>query len=313
MSSATSSSASTSSSSATASSSSTGTPIDLSGNSSLPFSFLITFIAIFLFFLGCGLGSRRVTRQLRRNLGLQITPASGTSSPDKPLEKPILWDVYPSDSLLPLNYAVGGSRSAYRYAWENLSPLNATYVRASPPSVQGGATAHRPPEPPPPPRWVPGRGMIRSFAATPALARPLPPHLNSPTPSRRAARTLPEVRWRGHRLPELLARPFLPPGTEQREIRFGADEDASEKKQPVHALQIAVLIAMPSPVASAARRARSDSMKSAHAEKDGMGAEIEELEVSTEEELGDYMLGFARTAWSEELDGAESADAKIAS
>ena len=69
----------------------------LTPNSSLPFSFLVTFIAIFLFFLGCGLGSRRVTRTLRRNLGLEVTgvPASGRPAPTA-RERPILWDVFPS-------------------------------------------------------------------------------------------------------------------------------------------------------------------------------------------------------------------------
>ncbi|KAI0367400.1 hypothetical protein BV20DRAFT_970585 [Pilatotrama ljubarskyi] len=309
MSSATSSSASPSSSSPAASSSSTGTPIDLSGNSSLPFSFLITFVAIFLFFLGCGLGSRRVTRQLRRNLGLQITPASGTSSLDQPLEKPILWDVYPSDSLLPLKHEAGGSRAAYGYAWENLSPLNATYVRT--PLFSGGseATGHPPHEPPPPPRWIPGRGMMRSFASTPSLARPLPPQINSYTPSRRATRIQPEVRWRGHRLPPFLARPLLPPGMERREIRSGPIEDTSETA-PVRALQIAVLIAMPSPAAPRAGGARSGSMASAQTGKEGVGAEIEVLEVNPEEDMGDFMLGSTCVAWSEEVDGVEGADAK---
>ncbi|KAJ3007142.1 hypothetical protein NUW54_g3661 [Trametes sanguinea] len=137
---------STSSSSQTPASGSMGMPPNLDGNSSLPFSFLITFIAVFLFFLGCGLGSRRVTRQLRRNLGIQVA-RSATISTSRLSEKPLLWDVYLTDP--PSRPQYEGSTD--RYAWENLSPLSATYVRAATSEQNGGTRPEV--EPPPPPRW----------------------------------------------------------------------------------------------------------------------------------------------------------------
>lgn len=70
---------------------------DNNANSSLPFSFLITFIAIFLFFLGCGLGSRRFVHTLRRNLGLQVAGVGPARAAPIPRERPLLWDVFPRD------------------------------------------------------------------------------------------------------------------------------------------------------------------------------------------------------------------------
>ena len=92
----------------------------LNPNSSLPFSFLITFIAIFLFFLGCGLGSRRVTRTLRRNLGLQVTGLEvERRQPRIPREKPLLWDVFPKEA--PLALGGKGAEGVFSHSWEQLA------------------------------------------------------------------------------------------------------------------------------------------------------------------------------------------------
>ncbi|KAI0758412.1 hypothetical protein BD413DRAFT_591440 [Trametes elegans] len=275
----------------------------LMGSSSLPFSFLITFIAIFLFFLGCGLGSRRVTRQLRRNLALQITPAP-TARIAPVREKPILWDVYPGELPLPVILKDGGVRPpAYRYAWENLSPLSAAYIRASADAKKSSASVNPEPEPPPMLRWAsslrPHRSMMRTLAATPSLARPLPPHTAtelSRSPPRRTPRSEPEVRWRGHRLPQFLARPLLPPTMQRPTVVYGTEDTVPEEKEPVKAIQVAVLIAMPSPEHARARRVLLDSGK--------VDAEVEELEVSAGDGLGDYVLGLGRLPWEGEVDGA---------
>ncbi|KAH9852368.1 hypothetical protein C2E23DRAFT_922165 [Lenzites betulinus] len=288
--------------------SSAGAPVNLMGSSSLPFSFLITFIAIFLFFLGCGLGSRRVTRQLRRNLGLQITPAIPPSS-SQAAEKPAIWDICPSHPRIPTKSEDGGGHPAHRYAWENLSPLSATYVRTPVSANELDGSAHPEPEPPPRPWWTASslftsRGLMRTLAASPALARPPPPHLAGPGAPRRVAVVQPEVHWRGHRLPQFIARPLLPPGMHARVVTKDVPERAPGAEGSIDALQVGVVIAMPSPAASQARRARAKESDGGGKMADGSGAEIGEIEVSLEEEgLGDYMLGFARLPWAGEVDG----------
>ncbi|KAL7277149.1 hypothetical protein ACG7TL_008995 [Trametes sanguinea] len=269
---------STSSSSQTPASGSMSMPPNLDGNSSLPFSFLITFIAVFLFFLGCGLGSRRVTRQLRRNLGLQIaqSPSPSTSRIN---EKPLLWDVFLSDP--PSRPKSEGATD--RYAWENLSPLSATYVRTSSGERNGGSRLAA--EPPPHPRWgttaflAPGRGFMRSLATTPSLARP-PPFQHPDTPIRpRTTPRIPEMRWRGHRLPDFIARPLLPP-PEPEEVHGSWDTVELGSKSPVRGLEVAVVISMPS-VDRAKSRKRSETYASGspNSSKMMVDAEVEEFEM----------------------------------
>lgn len=99
----TSSGSSEASSSTASASSSSATPNDsggsnsLSPGSSIPFSFLIAFIALFLFFLGCGLGTRRVAFALRRGFGLEVQdPGVSTRRRSRvELTRPILWDILP--------------------------------------------------------------------------------------------------------------------------------------------------------------------------------------------------------------------------
>jgi len=58
-------------------------------NGQLPFSFLMTFIAVFVFIVGCGFGTRRLSIELRRTMGR----AAGQCSDLPPT--PGLWDVVP--------------------------------------------------------------------------------------------------------------------------------------------------------------------------------------------------------------------------
>nr|VWP01948.1 Mitochondrial division protein 1 [Ganoderma boninense] len=107
----------------------------LSSSSSLPFSFLVTFVAIFLFFLGCGLGSRRVTRTLRRNLALEVTGLGPGDNDGRgariPRKRPLLWDAFPhaapssSSSSSPLGFRTRDgqchSGRAFSHPWDVLA------------------------------------------------------------------------------------------------------------------------------------------------------------------------------------------------
>ncbi|KAI0331731.1 hypothetical protein GY45DRAFT_1321798 [Cubamyces sp. BRFM 1775] len=306
------------SSSATSSSTQTGTGStgmqpNLNANSSLPFSFLVTFIAIFLFFLGCGLGSRRFTRQLRRNLALQITPAD-TPSSARTSEKPILWDTYAYELPFAVSLKGRADRAADRCAWERMSPLSATYVRTAVPAEGPRSSGHPVSGASQPPRWdatsvIPGRSFMRSLATTPSLARPPPLHASMQGPPRRPTRTLPEVRWRGHRLPQFLARPLLPPGMQPSSSPAATEELEPELNLPIRALEVAILISMPSPEKAKLRKV-DEAPEVAPDGADKTEAEIEELEVSEEETMGDYVLGFARVPWDGEIDSGQGLEKK---
>ncbi|CDO71107.1 hypothetical protein BN946_scf184844.g111 [Trametes cinnabarina] len=312
MASQTSSSASTTSTSASSqspASGSTSMPPNFDGNSSLPFSFLITFIAVFLFFLGCGLGSRRVTRQLRRNLGLQVAQVEARSA-SRLSEKPLLWDVNLCELSSLAKSHSGMELKTDKYAWENLLPLSATYVRATISAGERDAGPNHEADSPPP-RWgastflAPGRGFMRTLATTPSLARP-PPFHHTPLRRARPAAPIPEMRWRGHRLPEFIARPLLPPA-EPGTGHQNSEVVELDNKAPVRGLEIAVVISMP-----CAARARSSRMVDAghsmiaKSGKAAMYAEIEVIEVSGGQGVGEYVLGFARLPWDGEVEGAAS-------
>lgn len=73
-------------------------PKPLNPSSSIPFSFLIAFIALFLFFLGCGLGTRRVAWALRRGFGLDdLVLDDDRRRRRRELRKPEIWDVWPEE------------------------------------------------------------------------------------------------------------------------------------------------------------------------------------------------------------------------
>ncbi|OCH85837.1 hypothetical protein OBBRIDRAFT_797772 [Obba rivulosa] len=311
--------------SAAASSSSTGSGggggSALSTNSSLPFSFLITFVAIFLFFLGCGLGSRRVAYEIRRNLGL--VEHSVTSHTSEAQERPVLWDVYPNV----VDVSLGGGEAT----WAELMPLSATYIRTKPPDQPSPGHAPASPGPASPSSSSPRRTYPSSLtpavyysrfgrigAPTPMLARPPPPP-PAPVPIPAAPPSAPLPLSRQHtfrarllrgalRVPLLTLlilrfRPawILPP-------RTAATPPPYRPKPPVRALQVALMVAMPSPARRRLARAKaleagfrleerdtSPEGKRRGKKRASQDTEIEEVEGG--ENLGEYVIGISELPW----------------
>lgn len=67
---------------------------DLNTKNSVPFSFLIAFLALFVVFMGMGLWARRIVFYARRRMGLPV-PEPPQKQQDVKSRKPVLWDVYP--------------------------------------------------------------------------------------------------------------------------------------------------------------------------------------------------------------------------
>ena len=116
------SSSTTSSSSSAPSSSYTGDSSGLGTTSSgqLPYSFLLTFVAVFLFFIGCGFGTRRLSIELRRTM----VHAAFQRMEQPPA--PELHDVY-------LKHARGPSTGKYRdflvsTRFPHTSPTDLTHI-----------------------------------------------------------------------------------------------------------------------------------------------------------------------------------------
>ncbi|PCH35104.1 hypothetical protein WOLCODRAFT_166044 [Wolfiporia cocos MD-104 SS10] len=201
-----------SSSSAPSASSSSDTNASFGQTGTLPFSFLITFCAVFIFFVGCGFSSRRLTAELRRNLGRTIQQQQ--SRP----RAPRLWDVVPHAEF---GRAVD--------MWAGMLPLSATYIREkeeeptpSPPlpSISRWSSV-----PVPPTQQIPQRSLvIRILDYIPIVSLLL------------AVR---EMRRRQALLGPNAPCADVPP------------------KPPVRAVQVAVLISMPSADRPVWRRPRS--------------------------------------------------------
>ncbi|EMD35613.1 hypothetical protein CERSUDRAFT_116338 [Gelatoporia subvermispora B] len=321
------SSASSAASSTSSSGSGGGGGTTLNANSSLPFSFLITFVAIFLFFLGCGLGSRRVAYEIRRNLGL--LDHSAAQHPSEAQERPVLWDVYPD--------IVDTSLHGRKATWTELLPLSATYLRtkppddppdghegviATPPSPRARDTPARTYPSPLSPSVYYSPRFGRMGAPTPALVRPPP----TPAPARAVPvapaappqplplsqqSTLRASFVRGALRVPLLAllvlryRPsWIIPPTPVRPVQI-----PEPAKLPICALQVAVMISMPSPARRRAAQAKaleagygvddadsSSGEKRRGKERASQEMEIEEVEIA-DENLGEYTLGIAELPW----------------
>lgn len=69
-------------------------PNTLDGRNSIPFSFLVAFLALFVTFMTVGLCARRVVYFIRLQLGLPIPEPRKRYHEIKP-KKPVLWDMYP--------------------------------------------------------------------------------------------------------------------------------------------------------------------------------------------------------------------------
>ena len=71
-----------------------GEGASLNTKNSVPFSFLIAFLALFVVFMGMGLWARRIVFFARRRMGLPVPEPPPRQRDIKP-RKPVLWDVYP--------------------------------------------------------------------------------------------------------------------------------------------------------------------------------------------------------------------------
>ena len=72
----------------------------INGRNSIPFSFLVAFLVLFVAFMVLGLWARRVNHWVRRRLGLPIPEPRPRKSTFK-LRKPAIWDVYPEKGAAP--------------------------------------------------------------------------------------------------------------------------------------------------------------------------------------------------------------------
>ena len=68
---------------------------DLNTRNSVPFSFLIAFLALFVVFMGMGLWARRIVFFARRQLGLPVPDEIPYRRQVSRAQRPVLWDVYP--------------------------------------------------------------------------------------------------------------------------------------------------------------------------------------------------------------------------
>ena len=68
-------------------------PIDT--KNSIPFSFLIAFLALFVAFMAMGLWARRINHFVRRRLGLPIPDPRPKKHIEVKPPKPVVWDVCP--------------------------------------------------------------------------------------------------------------------------------------------------------------------------------------------------------------------------
>ena len=77
---------------------------DLNAKNSVPFSFLIAFLALFVVFMGLGLWARRIVFFARRRMGLPV-PEPPQRRREVKSKKPVLWDVYPDKRAQPARWA----------------------------------------------------------------------------------------------------------------------------------------------------------------------------------------------------------------
>ncbi|KAI0346627.1 hypothetical protein BDW22DRAFT_1426066 [Trametopsis cervina] len=200
----------------------TGDPHDPTRNS-IPFSFLVAFLALFVAFMGIGLFARRILYAIRLRLGLPVPEVRQRSLRPK-RTKPVLWDVYPE-------------RRGEVGKWNAMEPLSCWLVREEP----------QPVTPDPPPVEIPRRphiellnhGLVGSgrMAIAPL---PFPPSPSpSPTPGHRS--------HTHHTTTDNPIRDFI---NGARALFTSAPiksdpEDTGDEK-PYSGMRVAVLVAMPS-------------------------------------------------------------------
>ncbi|KAI0763193.1 hypothetical protein BC629DRAFT_1597099 [Irpex lacteus] len=150
-------------------------PNDL-GRNSIPFSFLVAFLALFVAFMGIGLFAKRLIYFIRLRLGLPIPePNARRKVPKAKKEKPVLWDVYPEKR----NTSEEGDGR-----WRNIKPLSCYFLRDVPqsdtsPSTSSPTTSPNPPTSPSYTRTTHTRShtlLPQAFVGTGRMAiAPLPP------------------------------------------------------------------------------------------------------------------------------------------
>jgi len=190
---------------------------DLNSHNSVPFSFLVAFLALFVCFMGLGLWARRIVFFARRRLGLPVPDPPQRYQRARP-RKPMLWDVYPDGRVQPEK-------------WEGIGPLSSWYCREVPvveiPQEDPELT-----RPWPPPslmhQRMPRRGGVPIMSITP-MPSPSEPR-QSPRDRVNPARRLKEW-WLD----------LVDP------MRHSPQKDGLGDKGQVDQLQVAVFISMPSP------------------------------------------------------------------
>ncbi|KAI0792270.1 hypothetical protein C8Q75DRAFT_590438 [Abortiporus biennis] len=299
---------------------------NITPGSSIPFSFLIAFIALFLFFLGCGLGTRRVAFVIRRSLGLPIQDVDTRRPRKSHLIKPILWDIYPR---------IVEEGKSIEDKWVSLHPLSATFLREKQPeeehhhrtlfmhhrtvipttlpTINEQPTIPNSPTSPTTPRPVnsglvyPSRYLGRSLGApTPSLARSNERPSNAANPplpheplSLRIRRYLHSNTYTGGILEDIGFRP--PP--------LSGNISSKDSDVPaVEALQLSILIAMPSPERSHFRKLKQKvQMEEFATSGQGKGKEVwmekrssEPSRDHEEEGLGEFVLATSNVSWTKE-------------
>ncbi|KAL6302696.1 hypothetical protein BKA93DRAFT_827211 [Sparassis latifolia] len=269
----------------------------LSPATSLPFTFVIVFVAVFLFFVGCSCGSRRFAWELRHRIAVQDedTPRRVRQS------RPVLWDVWTQmgrntrknwvgqkqiqEAVLDIWSAVQVSVHLPTLAAGTMmtpirrKPLSVTYVREHqrPKHRNADADCARPPVsaalpvPRPPAPLTLTSAFLRAFECIPFLPPFIPPRI----PPRRDETEFPEV-------------PKAPP--------------------PVRALQVSILIAMPSPVRGTRRIPRSmddlpEQKEDRIIDEERRGRTADEVtngDAADGEKLGEYVIGMTEVPWTDD-------------
>ncbi|KAI0090421.1 hypothetical protein BDY19DRAFT_905416 [Irpex rosettiformis] len=301
-------------------------PTDL-GRNSIPFSFLVAFLALFVAFMGIGLFARRFVYFLRLRLGLSVPePRERKGGKKTKKERPVLWDVY-----------VPSTREGGR--WRDIKPLSCYFLHHQnqihdnddhqlPPDSPRNDTptrihTHHTTHTPLPHAFVgTGRMSIAPLPPPRAFFHPsLPPTRSTNTTNRTRTRT--EI-TSPHPFQDIMihVREFLnsphphphphhPHRHQHQHTHAGkektrANEDEEVKMKKPEGVRVAVLVAMPSEKrrweGSIHSKAGHDRTSTASTSSDGLEEEEEEGGL---ERYGEMALGVADVAfeWEEEVVG----------
>lgn len=135
---------------------------DLGSRNSVPFSFLIAFLALFVAFMGLGLWARRIVFFARRRLGLPVPDETTMRRQVVRPKKPVLWDIYPdkeahAEKWEAMEVSISASPFEILILKCSVKPLSVWYCREVP--VKPTRPAYEPPEP----SWPPPAPTARSL------------------------------------------------------------------------------------------------------------------------------------------------------